>query len=389
VSLPQSATAQRLQFVDVLRGWAVIVMIETHVVNALLKPEIREQSFFSIVNFLNGLVAPSFLFCAGFSLAIILQKRWNDFLSFSPSLWKYFWRLFYILLLGYSLHIPYFSLEKMLGPLTERDWNRFLQADILHTITITLVLLVAVVLVIRKECTSVGSWTTLGLLFVFFAPILREFDLSSLPMWFRGYLTNQFKSQFPLFPWSGFVIGGAITGYWYLYYKKREIETIWMGSLAWYAALFIILSILMEISPLTLYPNHNFWSASPEFFFVRLGIVLMLMFFFWKLEQNSIIYLPTKWPLRDSPIVLFGQESLIVYVVHLLIVYGDDEKLSMIKRWGKTMNFAECLSLSLALIVAMYLLAYGWHWLKGKNKKAANYVLAGILLISAIRFAVD
>lgn len=357
-------------------------MIETHVVNALLKPEIRDQPFFSVVNFINGLVAPSFLFCAGFALAIVLQKRWKDFLSFQMPLWKYFWRLFYILLLGYALHIPYFSLEKMLGPLTERDWNKFFQADILQTITVTLFLLVMIVLIIRKECTSVGWWTTFGLLFVFIAPILREFDLSSLPIWLRGYLSSQFKSQFPLFPWSGFVIGGAITGYWYLYYKQREQEIIWMESLAWYAVLFMIISVLMELSPLTFYPNHNFWRGSPEFFFLRLGIVLLLLFLFWKMELNSRIN-------PKSPIILFGQESLIVYVVHLLIVYGDDEKLSMVKRWGKTMNFIECIGLSLALIVAMYLLAYGWHWLKARNKKAANAVLFVILLISAVRFLVN
>jgi len=357
-------------------------MIETHVVNALLIPEIRLESFFFIVNFINGLVAPSFLFCAGFGLAIVLQKRWNDFLTFQPSLWKYFWRLFYILLLGYCLHIPYFSLTKMLQPLSEQDWNNFFQADILHTIAVSLFVLVCLVLLIRKECTSISWWTILGLFFVFLAPMIRNLDLSSLPLWLRGYLTTQFHAQFPLFPWSGFVIAGALTGYWYLYYKKREQSILWMESLAWYAMLAIILSLLMEFFPITLYPHHNFWNSSPEFFFVRLGIVLLLLFFFWKLELNHRIQ-------PSSPIILFGQQSLIVYVVHLLIVYGDDEKLSMVKRWGKTMNFAECLGLSLALIVAMYLLAFGWHWLKGRNKKTANYVLIGILLIGAIRFVVN
>ncbi|HMD13095.1 MAG TPA: heparan-alpha-glucosaminide N-acetyltransferase domain-containing protein, partial [Bacteroidota bacterium] len=67
-SLPQ--TSSRLEFIDLLRGWAVFVMIETHVFNALLLPQLKEETFFKILTFVNGLVAPSFLFCAGLALAI-------------------------------------------------------------------------------------------------------------------------------------------------------------------------------------------------------------------------------------------------------------------------------------------------------------------------------
>ena len=60
----------RLLFIDRLRGWAVVVMIETHIVNALLRNDLRHETAFVILNFINGLVAPTFLFCAGFAFAI-------------------------------------------------------------------------------------------------------------------------------------------------------------------------------------------------------------------------------------------------------------------------------------------------------------------------------
>jgi hypothetical protein len=40
-------------------------MIETHVVNTFLSTALRAANWFPILNYLNGLVAPAFLFIAG------------------------------------------------------------------------------------------------------------------------------------------------------------------------------------------------------------------------------------------------------------------------------------------------------------------------------------
>ena len=56
----------RLLFADWLRAWALLVMIETHVFNAFLAAQFRDTQWFRNLNFLNGLVAPSFLFVSGF-----------------------------------------------------------------------------------------------------------------------------------------------------------------------------------------------------------------------------------------------------------------------------------------------------------------------------------
>jgi len=45
-------------------------MIETHVLNATLDSRLKLEIPFKILTFVNGLVAPSFLFCAGFAFAI-------------------------------------------------------------------------------------------------------------------------------------------------------------------------------------------------------------------------------------------------------------------------------------------------------------------------------
>ena len=51
----------RLRALDWLRGLAVLVMVECHVFNALLAPEYRSATWFGVLNWLNGFVAPAFL----------------------------------------------------------------------------------------------------------------------------------------------------------------------------------------------------------------------------------------------------------------------------------------------------------------------------------------
>ena len=48
--------SKRCDWIDQLRGWAVIVMIEVHAVNVWLHAGLRPDW----LNYLNGLVAPSF-----------------------------------------------------------------------------------------------------------------------------------------------------------------------------------------------------------------------------------------------------------------------------------------------------------------------------------------
>src|SRR5512139_360780 len=60
----------RIKAFDWLRGIAVLFMIETHAL-VLLRPELRTSWEGRCLNWLNGLVAPSFIFAAGFSLALV------------------------------------------------------------------------------------------------------------------------------------------------------------------------------------------------------------------------------------------------------------------------------------------------------------------------------
>src|SRR6185436_14639841 len=61
------APSQRILAVDWLRGLAVLVMIQCHAM-VLLLPELRATHTAAVLYRIDGLVAPSFILAAGFSL---------------------------------------------------------------------------------------------------------------------------------------------------------------------------------------------------------------------------------------------------------------------------------------------------------------------------------
>ena len=274
----------------------------------------------------------------------------------------------------------------------EHSWQSFFQSDILQVISVSLFFLVTLAAVLRRESKLYPVAALVSLAVVLLAPLVREMDHSALPIWVQPYLTMRVKSQFPLFPWSAFLISGAIVGYLFIRSREEKRERTFMSRLGFLVIGGIFLSLLMELLPLTVYPNHDFWQASPEFFFVRFGIIILITVGLWRIEtaQNDLEKDPSTFPkVRKSFLLLFGQESLLVYYVHLLLVYGDSFKWSFSRQFGPNLNYRECLGLFVVLLLAMYLLAFGWHTLKLKNKKVSEVVqyavLAGIVLQFILR----
>src|SRR2546428_6498600 len=57
-----------------MRGLAAVIMLQGHVLDAWVRPQDRSSEWFWLSQFLGGLPAPIFLFLAGVSLAIVLDR---------------------------------------------------------------------------------------------------------------------------------------------------------------------------------------------------------------------------------------------------------------------------------------------------------------------------
>jgi len=132
-------------------------MIEVHVTNALLATSLRHTQAFRVVDFVNGLVAPAFLFCAGYAAA-----------SGQHSLARDAKRSGVLVALGYLLHS---------SALLRADWSGFFQADVLQIMGISL-MGVSVVARLAKKRAAV-AWTAVAALCLLLAPASRSLDSAS------------------------------------------------------------------------------------------------------------------------------------------------------------------------------------------------------------------
>ncbi|HET6272671.1 MAG TPA: heparan-alpha-glucosaminide N-acetyltransferase domain-containing protein [Bacteroidota bacterium] len=376
---------RRLEFIDLLRGWAVIVMIETHVVNATLTQAILESDPFQYVKFLNGLVAPSFLFASGLAFAVTTRRKLSNYLAFGPKLTKQFGRLLFVLLIGYILHLPKFSLSKLLTETTEGQWQIFMQADVLHCIAVSLLILQVLLLILKTERKLYTVTGVLTLAILFATPVMWGVDFWTILPWpFAAYMNGLRFSQFPLFPWSVFLFAGAICGYLYMEGKEGRIPVRAMKndggvmrSFMWGGAGIILLSFIIEPLAGGIYPTYDYWRFSPSFVLLRLGIVLFLlggMFFF---EQKGGVA-------ATSPVTLVGRESLIVYATHLLLIYGNFGTFNFRTEVNHTFGYMQAFITTAILLVLMYGLALVWSRIKRgerKWKRAAELVTALAFLL--------
>ena len=370
----------RFVYIDLLRGWAVFVMIETHVTNAFIQAPIRLEPWFGILNFINGIVAPSFLFVAGYAFALVGDRKWKDYLSFNWVFWKQVGRIVQIWAIGYALHLPFFSFNKLAFLIGWDEWNSFWPVDVLQCIAVSLLVMLVLVVLARSHRTFFISLCILAGAIVFATPMMSTMNVDrALSLPFSSYVNAIHGSLFPIFPWMSFLLFGGVTGQAYVFLKGKVSGTDFFKFVFLLGIALIALSIMARLLPFTIYPPHEFWVASPEFVFIRLGIVLIILagLWFWEERYHS----------GRSIVSLLGSESLVTYTLHLLVIYGmffGGNNLSSII--GTTRSVPEVALMSVLLIAAMGAVAYVWNSLKKKSMLYARVLQYSILAVVLLVF---
>ncbi len=297
---PTSVRAgSRLSWLDFFRGLAVLVMIEAHVCNTFLATGVRESDWFPLLNYINGLVAPSFLFIAGF-----VQGREGRVSPGKPINYRLrARRLVGIVLLGYALHFPF-------AELAQHRWADALrvgtQFDVLQCLAVSLGVLLAISWVIDQRrgpeldadasvwVRRSGWWMSVVVLAgcsVLAAPYLQSGSGGPIPL--RALVNQTTGSLFPLLPWMGFVLFGALVGAWPRRpLHERAVGLLSLAALAW------------------TFRGAEFSAVSPAFFLERAAWVLVLA---------AVCEWCAERPLPG--LILFaGRNSLTLYVVHLVLI---------------------------------------------------------------------
>jgi uncharacterized membrane protein len=315
MTAPPGGTGHRLAYIDWMRGLAILIMIEAHVLDAWTRPEDRQSLAYGISAVLAGFAAPMFLFLAGVSVALAASAGERKTGSMPHGAARVRRRGWEILGLAYLFRLQAYILNPKAMP------GGVLKVDILNIMGPSIVAAAALwqwARAYRRRLLILGG-AALAVSLV--TPLVRSTPLiDPLPPVLQWYVRpTPGWNNFTFFPWSGFVFAGALVGVIVDRMRGPAAERAlhaWMapGGLVFAAACYAG-SYLPSI-----YAESRFWTSSPMFFLLRVGIVTSTLSsaYFWE-RRPRLLGGRSK---RASPMVLFGNASLFVYWVHVELVYG-------------------------------------------------------------------
>jgi uncharacterized membrane protein len=360
------AASERYAFLDVVRGIAVIWMIQVHVTNVLLAPSLRSGFWFDVLNISNGYVAPTFIFCAGAGLWIALSRKGAKYLAFGADLRDYLRRLAYILFWAYALHVPFYSLERMLIARSE-EILPWLQVDVLQAIVYSSIAALGVFLVLRDLRRATWAFGILAALVMSTTWAVWKAPPSAILPWPIAYAVSPAPaSPFPLLPWSAYLFAGAfVTGLFMTSTNKRRFAQ-WMFVIGLVGPFVAFLS--MRFGPPMPW-DDVWWRTSPGVHLFRIFATLFLLGALFPLEER----------LRSSRtgklLQTIGNESLFMYVGHLLVVYGPMADLLERATGQRTFGYDVVAATWIIVTAAFIALMTVWHKLKRERPALAQRLI--------------
>ena len=346
----------------------MVLMVQGHTLDVLLTPASQFTPWYNYWLFFRGFTAPMFMTLSGFGFALATLRHWEDHLKFSPAVAKRLRRFAFFVLLGYSMRIPVRSLRDLrwAGP---DAWQGFMQVDVLQTIGFTLIALQLLVMVLRTERRLAIVTGTLALLIACAAPLAWHSSLvNSLPLAISSALVGTNGSLFPLMPWSAYILVGATLGIAYV--KIGKSTPTYLRKAIPFGVALLAAGIALEPVSRHIYGLENFWPTTPHLFIARIGFVAAAL--------GLATYLERLLPIAPRTIQSLAEESLLVYFVHVVILYGSRWNPGIKPYLGGTMGFAHAYLLVIALVSVMITMAFYW------NRAKKHYPVPSLLLRLAV-----
>ena len=347
-------------YIDAFRGLMALAMVQGHVTDALLVPSALADRWYVVQQMFHGSTAPGFLFASGFVAGLPRAP-----LSLRASL-RRARRLLFVLGVGYFLHLPYFSLWKTVGASSPQERALLFACDALQVIALTQLLVLGLQWVAGRHWT----WWAAGLATVVVAstPLVWSSGVSArLPEAVAPFLDESTGSRFPVFPFSAFVLAGTLAG---ATIGRKEPRRRHRRELKGGLALLVLGAALAW----ALAGRVDYWGPSPAYVLVRLGGLLLLL----RLVEAAA---EARRP-GVRALALLGHETLLVYVLHLHLLFGGVFGDSPLSPWYGRLGPAG--ALGVVLLFLPVLLAAAWLWRAAKHRAPHEAQLA--LVFVAVAF---
>lgn len=288
---------KRLEFIDLLRGLAIVLMVINHAGHYLTARPINDWAYL-LVYLTVTMAAPLFLFLVGFSLALSHQK--NPVQDFS----RYLKRGLILILFGYLINL-FFYLDEPLY-----------RGRVLFAIGLSIVLAYPFLKLSAKKHFSLwlASLAVIGLAsFTLFYPALQIFS-NFHPVWAEIFLI-----EYPIYPWFFLVLLGLAAGHDYVTAKEGSQAGLVRGWLM--TGMFLLLAWLIltigyqPLSPFSFNNDlilNNCWNPSLITWFLVLGMIYLFL-------AISHLIVKKKYILT-SALELIGRHALTMYFLQFFVI---------------------------------------------------------------------
>ncbi len=350
--MPDMKTASnRLLYLDWVRGLAAVTMLQGHVFHSFIRNDLRSGGPYVFSQFCGGMPPAIFLFLTGVTFAFLMESQLRKGASAGSRWLASLKRSGYLFFVAFAFRIQLWLFAKYFSP-GSSPWTDLLRVDILNSMGFALgVLSISALLNTRNR---IRICALAGLLITGVSPWITQLDWSGVSPYIKNYLvpSNQF---FGFFPWAAFVAFGLSFGTLLRSLKPEQFTPV----MQWSALAGILLALGSNAVPLPFYSHVDFWLDSPALVMIKTGVILVLISFayIWLLQPVA-----QSW----SWIRTLGTNSLLVYWVHIELVYGH-----WLGFWKENLSVVQTGMLAVAIIGLMLLLCVIkkngtsiWGWVK-------------------------
>lgn len=302
--------ANRLLYLDWMRGLAAVVMLQGHVFQSFLRSDLRTGGPYLFSQFLGGMPPAVFLFLTGITLAFLMDsqerkdipagKRWVGALR----------RAGYLFAIAMAFRIQLWAFSRVFSS-ANNPWQEMLKVDILNSMGFGIAVLS--VMAVFKTAERIRFCAILGCAIALLAPLVTQAGPWIGPPLLRSYLVPSYN-EFGFFPWAAFIAFGMSAGSLLRRLSDEQVTRM----MQWFALAGVGLafgaSALSNAAP-GIYIKSDYWLDGPALIFIKLGVMLIAVAFsyVWMMQPSA-----QGW----SWIRQLGTTSLLVYWVHIELVYG-------------------------------------------------------------------
>jgi len=348
----ESNNRNRLLYLDWLRGIAGIIMLQGHVFQSFTKPDLRGSPTYMLSQFFGGMPPAIFLFLTGITMAFLMYSLERKGLSARRRVSGTLRRG------GYLLGVAFlFRFQLWLFSWPHSSWTNLLKVDVLNCMGVTIALFSVMALLSAQQRVRIGA--ALGLLIAGVSPLISQFSWAGVPWIVKAYLAPDYNF-FSFFPWAAYLAFGISAGSLLRMLKPEHLERAMQWSAALGVAVILTAHYFANL-PYSIYTKSEFWLDSPAQVLIKQGVTLVLL---------AVAFLWTQYAAAPgwSWVRQFGTTSLLVYWVHIELVYGR-----WLGSWQNNLDVPQTALAAVAVILLMLALATA----KTYRKEITAWVMGG------------